>query len=341
MASTKLRDIRNDHLKPIVMASAEPPPPPVIAPELPPEPISPSVAATSQIVTPPSPSSPPTHNGSPNWVAVGVFAAVFCIGGIGIYSYNKQKNEQEYYTSDEPSYESSIHSESSVSAMDAAQAAEAAAADAAAAEDAAVTADVATSSDNNVVNEPLLTYGSNWTYKVVDYAKPENSYDNVRLSVSEVKPDGYTFYKEWIGTKRDPAVLDYDDHLNLRGGAIATYSPALSYYDFPLYEGKTWHSESEVIGHKYNTSDYMTFDGKVVGWESVSSPEWSDINALRVEVEIITFKDNVEIARDLDVSWYEPDVGRAIKTLDYKWNTETQSYGNPTRMHYVVNYNRR
>ena len=340
MASTKLRDIRNDHLKPIVMAPVEPPPPPVAMPE-PPVSVPENHVVPSHVAPSSVPLNQSNNNGSPNWVAVSVFVAVFCVGGIGIYSYNKQKSQQEYYPYHESGYEASV-GDNTVTAADATDAAADAVAAAAEAEEAASAVEAAkvTSSDE-VVNEPLLTYGSNWTYKVVDYAKPENSYDNVRLAVSQVNPDGYTFYKEWIGTKREPAVLEYDDHLNLRGGAIATYSPALGYYDFPLYEGKTWHSESEVVGHKYNTSDYMTFDGKVVGWESVSSPEWSDINALRIEVEIRTFKDNIEIARDLDVSWYEPDVGRAIKTLDYRWNTDNQSYGNPTRMHYVVNYNRR
>ena len=49
----------------------------------------------------------------------------------------------------------------------------------------------------------------------------------------------------------------------------------------------------------------------------------------------------VIVSKELDVSWYEPEVGRAIKTLEYQWNDVTQSFGSPIRQQYVFTYNRR
>lgn len=336
MTSTKLRDTRNDYQRIKVNTAPIVTPPPISEAPTSSAPVVDLFQSTQVTAEQSSSIGSVVEKKKTNYaIPIAVFCGIVAVGGIGLTVLNQPKKDTvpEHITAD--GWEEEV-SGSEVSAAEAARAAADAAAEAEAAADA-----TAVAVDAESAEAPLLTNGSSWTYKVVDYAKPENSYDNVSLVLQQVSDESYTFYKQWLGTNRESATLEYDHQLNLQSGAIASYSPALSYYDFPLYPGKTWSKGSEVLNHKYNTSDYMTFEGRVFEWESVSSPEWSDIKALKIEVEIRTFKNNVEIARDLDVSWYEPEVGRAIKTLDYKWNDAEQSYGEPMRLTYVVNYNRR
>ena len=318
MASTKLRDPKNDYLKPISTVKVEPP---IVAVP---------VEAPVEIVTAPPidpfVASPPAAKKSMAPFIAGFIASALTVGIIGYYAIWKESTRQ----AKEDIYLESVESEVPVTvAAEAADAAEVAALE---------SIQVAENSDEEL-EAPLVTIGSYWNYRVVDYVNPKNSYNHVNLTVSDVTDDGYIMVKDWIGTEREASMLWYDKELNLESGAVADYSPALAYYKFPLYEGKTWESDSRVDNHKYNINDRIHFSGRVIGWESISSPAWNDVRALRIEVEIVSYKDGAIVGRDLDVSWYEPKVGRAIKTLEYKWNDASGGYGDPQRMQYIFDYN--
>jgi hypothetical protein len=337
MTSTKLRDIKNDHLKPssVVANQVTPPPQDISSEHHSSEPLSINYQTNQNDFLS---SIAPVHSGLDgkkpfNKNNIIIILVIFCtilLGG-SLILFNQNKSIKNEYYAQDAAEDAQISAEEAVVAASEAIVA-------APVEDAM---EVNQGEEQGSVDAPLLTQGSSWNYKVIDYVNPKNSFDNVSLNINQVTADGYIFEKEWVGSKRDIAYLDYDNHLNPRAGATGSYEPSLSYYDFPLVPGKTWNTTSKVLNHKYGMRDEMNFSGKVIGWEQISSPAWENVNALRIEVEIVSYKEGVIVSKELDVSWYEPEVGRAIKTLEYQWNDVTQSFGSPIRQQYVFTYNRR
>lgn len=100
-----------------------------------------------------------------------------------------------------------------------------------------------------------------------------------------------------------------------------SYKPAVDFFDYPLYPGKTWSQHyqwKEVAGTVWGNG---TCEGKVVGWETVTVPAGT-FKALRVDV--ITRGVNF----DYDLTyWYSPDVSRFVKlTTSTGFKAELVSY---------------
>lgn len=181
---------------------------------------------------------------------------------------------------------------------------------------------------------PQLREGMRWNIKTTDFKDPKSSYDNVQYMINHADSTGYTSQKEVIGRPNSKVDLSYDDSLNLIGGKTGQYSPALHYYDFPLQTGKTWNVESTVSGNTFK--DRQIAKGEVLGWDTVSSA-FGEVQALKILVEFTSYKEGQEVSKGMDMSWYLPEIGRAVKSEEYYWDAEQKSWVKG-REHEVFNF---
>ncbi|MFA9203323.1 MAG: hypothetical protein ACEQSD_04930, partial [Flavobacteriales bacterium] len=94
-------------------------------------------------------------------------------------------------------------------------------------------------------------------------------------------------------------------------------------YNFPLVEGKTWDVTSEVIGNQYKDLQHSV--GQVLGKETITTP-MGDLETIKVLVTHTTYLAGVEVSQGQDISWYAPEIGRAVRTEETYWDPDTQSW---------------
>lgn len=177
--------------------------------------------------------------------------------------------------------------------------------------------------DQSVQDKPPIIVGLQWHSKTTDYRDPRGSYDDVAYQITGHQ-DGVVLIDKTITARPESKVtLMYDDALNLIGGKTGRYVPALANYDWPLVEGKTWSITSEVIGNQYK--DLQESQGVVLGKETIATP-MGDVEATKVVVTHTAYLAGVEVSRGQDISWYVPELGRAVRTDETYWDTETQAW---------------
>ncbi|NEX16818.1 MAG: hypothetical protein C1943_09355 [Halochromatium sp.] len=117
-----------------------------------------------------------------------------------------------------------------------------------------------------------------------------------------------------------PRMLYYDRQWNLvqsrnTSGSGRDYSPALRYYDFPLYPGKTWRETTTETDTKTGAIRQHTLSGRVEGWETVSVPAGT-FHGIKVELKTELYDPNSgEHIIGSDTSWYVPEVRRSVKSV--------------------------
>ncbi len=117
-----------------------------------------------------------------------------------------------------------------------------------------------------------------------------------------------------------PRNLYYDREWNLvksrnTSGSGHDYSPALRYYDFPLYTGKTWRETTTETNIKTGAIRQHTLSGRVEGWEMVSVPAGT-FRGIKVELQTELYDPSTgERIIGSDTSWYVPEVRRSVKSL--------------------------
>ena len=174
-----------------------------------------------------------------------------------------------------------------------------------------------------IAKKPPIMVGMQWHSKTIDYRDPKNSFDDVVYKITANK-DGLVYVDKTISARKDNKVtLIYNESLNLVGGKTGSYAPALTYYDFPLVEGKTWDVSSKVTGNKYK--DLQRSTGKVIGKEIVSTP-MGKVETIKVIVNLNTYLDGKEISKGQDILWYSPKFGRSVQTEETYWDNETRSW---------------
>lgn len=256
-----------------------------------------------------------------------IFSVIGTFVGLGILGVLTSKTPSTAQTA-----EVEHHSTEPVQAVDTA---EAPAAEAIPEEPNAIEGENTSTASDEQVNQPNLQTGMHWNIKTIDLRRPQDSYDNVEFKLNDADENHYYLSKTIIGRSNNKTELVYDRSMNLISGATGSYSPALTYYDFPLYVGKTWDITSNVSGNNFKNT--QSSKGEVEGWETISSPYWNDIKALKVVVVFDSYKDGELVSHGLDVSWYYPEIGRAIKSEEYSWNEKTQEW-DKGREHYVFNF---
>ena len=183
--------------------------------------------------------------------------------------------------------------------------------------------ETATTIDLADQDKPPILVGLQWHSKTTDYRNPAGSYDDVVYQIMS-NQDGIVLINKNITSRpNSEVILSYDDSLNLIGGKTGRYIPALANYEFPLTQGKTWDVTSEVIGNAYK--DLQQASGQVIGPETISTP-LGDFDTIKVVVTHTTYLAGAEVSRGQDISWYSPKIGRAVRTEETSWDTETQSW---------------
>lgn len=264
----------------------------------------------------PPPQTPPAK--SKTWIWV--FAT--CLIGLPVLLLIGRSGQEEVSSYD-------VAAEMSASEIDTANQAEMSAMDAAdaaiAAASAAVAQDTVTEATEPQAPEdkPQIVVGLQWHSKTVDYRDPRGSHDDVAYQIT-ANQEGIVLIDKTITARPDSKVtLMYDESLNLIGGKTGRYVPALANYDFPLTEGKTWNVTSEVIGNQFK--DLQQAVGQVLGKETISTP-MGDVEAIKVVVEHTAYLAGNEVSKGQDISWYVPEIGRAVRTDETYWDTDTQSW---------------
>lgn len=323
MPSYKLRDISNDYLKPVVLGGSPPPPP--VTPPPPPvvPPPHPRTIAPEPVCVAIDPPQPPVRaNKGSNGFLTGMIvgASLLFVVGIAVFiNHNEKSTQQESVTTASDTTPDATTGQYP-------DALEVTTTEAVSTEDASAVADTEATeppAGAETVAAPLLAQGMKWNIKTTDYKDPKSSYPDVQYLVTQADQTGYTFQKGVVGRASSLVDLSYDTSLNLVGGRTGQYSPALHYYDFPLWVGKSWNVKSDVANNTFK--DVQNANGTVKGWETLSTA-FGDIKTLKIVVNFISYKEGVEVSRGLDVSWYAPDLGRAVQSEEYYWDAATSGW---------------
>lgn len=281
-----------------VSATIVPPPVPIRTPAV--------VPINNREYQPISPSSPKKNK---TWIWI----VVACIIGLPLLVLLGQSGQKE-----QP-----ISAEASATQNSAAQAATAPQDTVAATETAAEVEAATTASSEVLADRPPIRVGMQWQSKTTDYRDPRGSLDDVAYQIIGDQ-DGVVSVDKTITAHPDSKVtLLYDESMNLIGGKTGRYIPALANYEFPLVEGKTWDVTSEVIGNQYKDLQHSV--GQVLGKETITTP-MGDLETIKVLVTHTTYLAGVEVSQGQDISWYAPEIGRAVRTEETYWDPDTQSW---------------
>jgi len=196
------------------------------------------------------------------------------------------------------------------------------------------------SGSSESVDAPNIRPGMLWHLKTTDVIHPKNSYADVLFKIDSVSDSGMQVEKRVISRNAGhmrasaPTMLTYDTSWNLVSGVTGSYSPALQYYDFPLKVGKKWESTSTIVGNP--GKDSQTANGEVKGWQDLQTA-FGNVHALKVVVIFTSTLNGQVVSRGADVSWYAPDVKRAVRTEESIWLDATQEW-KLGRIHELTSY---
>ncbi len=171
------------------------------------------------------------------------------------------------------------------------------------------------------IAQPEIRIGDSYTYESINHTFPKLTNTAER---SVISIDGGTVYVRSVDLDKGHIRHTYFDRSwNFLGsqtdsGDGANYSPALKYYDFPLFEGKAWAGDSTETNRKTGTTRRHEVQGRVLGREQVQIA-LGTFSAWKVELKTKMW-DSGKLVEGTDVSWYVPEVRRSvkseIKTLD-------------------------
>jgi len=127
---------------------------------------------------------------------------------------------------------------------------------------------------------PSVRIGEYWKVKRSGFGF--DAVDKFQI-LSVTKQGVHVGYYDVKGTKQREVLLNTNwGILNDIGKATKSYSPALPYYDFPLFVGKKWTRQISVLKQMDTASpvdnEKVTVNGEVIGWGEV------DVNGVKVDV---------------------------------------------------------
>ena len=159
------------------------------------------------------------------------------------------------------------------------------------------------------ITRPLVREGDGWLYR----RQSGSSNVLLRQRVTALTEDGISLITE-VGGSVDAATAVYDRQWGLLGSGYNTYTPALTYYAFPLYPGKRWRIDSRVNNFGADQTSRIEGEGVATGFEDVETPA-GRFFAMKVIVELDTI-DPGDAARKLRVRethWYAREILRPVK----------------------------
>ncbi len=182
-----------------------------------------------------------------------------------------------------------------------------------------------------VAYAPQMAIGDTYVLASIDYHHPARNHKTKR-TVTTVGPDSFDLSIVNLNSKIGKArLLRFDHHWNLIATRNAdhsgnNYAPALKYYDFPLFPGKTWTQKSQEKNIKTGHVREHTLSGTVGAWEEISVPAGT-FHAIKVSLNTLLYDPKTHVSTEgTDVSWFAPAVKRSVKSetsLRYaKENTE-------------------
>lgn len=135
----------------------------------------------------------------------------------------------------------------------------------------------------------------------------------LRQSVTAVTEDGISLMTEVAGSV-DTATAVYDRQWGLLGSGYNTYTPALTYYAFPLYPGKRWRIDSRVNNFGADQTSRIEGEGVAAGFEAVETAAGRYF-AMKVIVELDTVDpgDATRKLRVRETHWYAREILRPVK----------------------------
>ncbi len=127
---------------------------------------------------------------------------------------------------------------------------------------------------------PSVHIGEYWKVKRSGFGF--NTVDKVQI-LSVTKQGVHVGYYNAKSIKQRDVLLNANwEIVNDIGKVTKSYSPALPYFDFPLFVGKKWTREISVLKEIDTSStvdnEKVTVNGEVIGWENV------DVNGVKVDV---------------------------------------------------------
>lgn len=164
---------------------------------------------------------------------------------------------------------------------------------------------------------PTINVGDRFVYET-ESVDP-NGKTTVSESVREVLSiDGNRVAVSLKNSKSGKSrTLVYDRSWNIleTGDSVSvgmTYSPAIKYFDFPLYTGKNWKETSVELDKKSLKTRTHIVSGEVYEWGEIVVGA-GKFNAIKIVVnsEVI---DGEKHSSGVDVSWYAPAIGRTIRS---------------------------
>jgi gag-polyprotein putative aspartyl protease len=92
------------------------------------------------------------------------------------------------------------------------------------------------------------------------------------------------------------------------------YAPALKYFAFPLYPGKTWQQTSRETNIQTGKVREHTLSATVEEWEEITVPAGA-FRALKITLQTeLRDLSTGEISTGTDTSWYAPDIRRTVRS---------------------------
>jgi len=188
------------------------------------------------------------------------------------------------------------------------------------------------------IHSPSLSVGDEFVIEHRNYTNPKLSYTGERKVVSldgtRMKVLARNLNSSYVRT------LDYDLTWNLiavrtQGGDGFDYSPAIKYFDFPLYPGKRWTATSMERNIKTGQVREHTIIAEVGGWENVTV-QAGTFRAIKVMIR--SEVKNLQTGRKTsgtDISWYAPGIKRSVKSELTSFN---ESDANEVQVAQLIRY---
>ena len=159
------------------------------------------------------------------------------------------------------------------------------------------------------ITRPQVRVGDEWIYR----RGQGSTRVVIRQCVTQVTEEGISLQTAAAGSIETSTTV-YDRQWGLRASGYNTYTPALSYYAFPLYPGKRWGIESMVDNFGAGQASKMAGEGVAAGFELIDTQAGQFV-ALKVLIDIET-SDPGDAARRVKVRethWYVRDMLRAVR----------------------------
>jgi hypothetical protein len=173
-------------------------------------------------------------------------------------------------------------------------------------------------SNDNSAPVPAVAVGDTYVYESVDPEDP----DAAALTKRTVTSTAGKIVLATINLKNKGAKerrLYFDREWNLLASRNADdsgldYAPPLTYFDFPLFPGKTWRQMTTETNNQTGAVRTHTLSGTVGDWEQVSVPAGT-FRAIQVHLETdLVDPATGETISGTDISWYAPEVRRSVKS---------------------------